>query len=112
MRRAQSQVMNLCFRPSTFSTLFSLVANLLLHLVIRRWAELVYEDIYLCVYKTDGFPSAMTLRSRINERMGRGSALDIFHQDMQNSQMNFFGTHHNSGGDDDDDDGSTAANGV
>jgi predicted membrane chloride channel (bestrophin family) len=59
----------------------------------KRWAELVYEDIYITLYKTDGFDSAMALRNRITERIARGTALDNFNEDMHNSKANFFGTH-------------------
>ena len=64
----------------------------------RRWAELCYEDIYVCIYKTDGFASALALRSRIKERLVRGAALENFHQDMRDDQMHFFGTRESSRG--------------
>jgi hypothetical protein len=41
----------------------------------RRWAEQVFEDIYIAIYKTDGYDSAMRLRSRITETNDEGNRL-------------------------------------
>jgi hypothetical protein len=42
----------------------------------RRWADFVYEDIYISIYKTDGYDSAAKLRSRITDHThGVDSAL-------------------------------------
>ena len=40
-----------------------------------RWAESVYEDVYITIYKTDGYQSAMDLRARISERVARRNDL-------------------------------------
>jgi hypothetical protein len=56
-----------------------------------RWAELVYEDIYITVYKSERLDSAMALRNRIPDRIARGTALDNFNEDMHNSKAIFFG---------------------
>jgi len=40
-----------------------------------RWAESVYEDVYIAIYKTDGYQRAMELRTRITDRIaGHNSA--------------------------------------
>jgi predicted membrane chloride channel (bestrophin family) len=41
-----------------------------------RWAESVYEDIYISIYKTDGYASALALRNRITERIARGRSIE------------------------------------
>jgi predicted membrane chloride channel (bestrophin family) len=41
-----------------------------------RWAESVYEDIYISIYKTDGYASALALRNRITERIARGRSVE------------------------------------
>ena len=59
----------------------------------RRWAATVYEDIYIAIYKLDGFEAAASLRSRIKARFERGSALENFAAEgIQSSvkNMNFF----------------------
>lgn len=45
-------------------------------ILYRRWAENVFEDIYIFIYKTDGYESAMKLRSRITKRIALGSSFD------------------------------------
>mmetsp|Transcript_16229 Transcript_16229/g.21237 ORF Transcript_16229/g.21237 Transcript_16229/m.21237 type:complete len:497 (-) Transcript_16229:57-1547(-) len=47
----------------------------------QRWAETVFEDIYIAIYKTDGYASAVALRSRITERTARGSPLENYRSD-------------------------------
>jgi len=47
----------------------------------QRWAETVFEDVYIAIYKTDGFASAVALRSRISERTARGSPLENYRDD-------------------------------
>lgn len=54
--------------------------------IIRRWAQQVYEDIYIAIYKTDGYDSAMALRSRITERMARGSGFENYQNVSQSNQ--------------------------
>lgn len=44
----------------------------------QRWCELVLEDIYLTIFKTDGYESAMKLKQRVEERMKSGSALEWY----------------------------------
>uniref|UniRef100_A0A7S3P5P1 Bestrophin homolog n=1 Tax=Amphora coffeiformis TaxID=265554 RepID=A0A7S3P5P1_9STRA len=39
-----------------------------------RWAESVYEDVYIAIYKTDGYQRAMELRTRITDRIAGGSS--------------------------------------
>ena len=48
----------------------------------QRWAETVFEDIYIAIYKTDGYASAVALRSRVSERTARGSPLENYRSDM------------------------------
>ena len=40
-----------------------------------RWAESVYEDVYLVIYKTDGYNAALKLRTRITEEIAQGNQL-------------------------------------
>jgi predicted membrane chloride channel (bestrophin family) len=40
-----------------------------------RWAEAVFEDVYITIYKTDGYKSAIELRMRITERIARRSTV-------------------------------------
>lgn len=45
----------------------------------QRWSALVFEDIYMTIYQTDGLESARALHTRVSERLSRGSALESFH---------------------------------
>mmetsp|Transcript_729 Transcript_729/g.1765 ORF Transcript_729/g.1765 Transcript_729/m.1765 type:complete len:580 (-) Transcript_729:283-2022(-) len=49
----------------------------------QRWAETVFEDCYIAIYKTDGYASAVELRGRISERTARGSPLENFRTEHQ-----------------------------
>jgi hypothetical protein len=49
----------------------------------RRWAQNVFEDIYISIYKTDGFESAFKLRSRITDRVARGDALENYRREFR-----------------------------
>ena len=62
----------------TLTLFYSFAA--VLPLYHRRWAEQVYEDIYISVYKTDGYDSAVNLRNRVAERMARGQAFENYQQ--------------------------------
>ena len=42
------------------------------------WSELVYEDIYLTIYNTDGSKSALSLKQRMAERIQSGNALEHY----------------------------------
>mmetsp|Transcript_47720 Transcript_47720/g.144299 ORF Transcript_47720/g.144299 Transcript_47720/m.144299 type:complete len:88 (-) Transcript_47720:313-576(-) len=44
-------------------------------------AQIVFEDIYITLYKVDGEHSAVGLRKRVAGRVSRGSALQNFHDD-------------------------------
>jgi hypothetical protein len=46
-------------------------------------AQLVFEDIYISIYKLDGEDAAYTLRRKIVNRIKRGTALDNFQDDYQ-----------------------------
>jgi hypothetical protein len=46
-------------------------------------AQLVFEDIYISIYKLDGEDAAYTLRRKIVNRIKRGTALDNFQTDYQ-----------------------------
>lgn len=46
-----------------------------------RWAESVYEDVYITIYKTDGYKAAMALRARIGERIAGGIASNIHNEE-------------------------------
>jgi len=48
-------------------------------------AELVYEDIYLTIYRTDGPEAAKALRDRVLSRYQRGRSLDCFRSDLNGS---------------------------
>jgi predicted membrane chloride channel (bestrophin family) len=48
-------------------------------------AELVFEDIYYAICRTDGPASAKKVRDRVLERYMLGRGLDCFHHDMQTS---------------------------
>jgi hypothetical protein len=45
-------------------------------------ALLVYEDIYLTIYRTDGPVAAFALRQRVLERYKQGRALDCYREDL------------------------------
>jgi hypothetical protein len=45
-------------------------------------AEMVFEDIYLALYKVDGAESAQKLRNKVEERISRGTALENYHEDI------------------------------
>jgi hypothetical protein len=44
----------------------------------QKWSEMVFEDIYISIYKTDGIESASLLRERVRERMAQGTALELY----------------------------------
>jgi hypothetical protein len=46
-------------------------------------AQLVFEDIYISIYKLDGDEAAYSLRRKIVARIKRGSALANFQNDYQ-----------------------------
>ena len=46
-------------------------------------ALLVYEDIYLCLYRTDGPAAAFALRERVLQRYKQGRGLDCYRHDLQ-----------------------------
>jgi len=46
-------------------------------------ALLVYEDIYLAIYRTDGPAAAIALRQRILERYKQGRGLDCYRNDLK-----------------------------
>jgi predicted membrane chloride channel (bestrophin family) len=48
-------------------------------------AELVFEDIYFAICRTDGPVAAKKVRDRVLERYMLGRGLDCFHHDMQTS---------------------------
>ena len=48
----------------------------------QRWAATVFEDIYIAIYKTDGYERAVALRSRISERTARGSPLELYRNEV------------------------------
>lgn len=43
---------------------------------------LVYEDIYLTIYRTDGPEAAFALRARVLERYKQGRGLDCYRDDL------------------------------
>lgn len=45
-------------------------------------ALLVYEDIYMALYRTDGHEAALALRERVLERYKRGRSLDNYREDL------------------------------
>ena len=53
----------------------------------QRWLKSTFEDIYITVYKSDGRESAMSLRSRITNRIASGSALDNFQLDVSSQRF-------------------------
>lgn len=46
-------------------------------------ALLVYEDIYLAIYRTDGPAAAFALRERVLERYRQGRGLDCYRNDLK-----------------------------
>jgi hypothetical protein len=48
-------------------------------------ALLVYEDIYLAIYRADGAASATALRDRVLARYKQGRGLDCYHDDLRSS---------------------------
>lgn len=46
-------------------------------------AQLVFEDIYISIYKLDGDQAAYQLRRKIVARIKKGTALDNFQEDYQ-----------------------------
>eukprot|EP00542_Grammatophora_oceanica_P002347 CAMPEP_0194065714 /NCGR_PEP_ID=MMETSP0009_2-20130614/85623_1 /TAXON_ID=210454 /ORGANISM="Grammatophora oceanica, Strain CCMP 410" /LENGTH=460 /DNA_ID=CAMNT_0038718593 /DNA_START=473 /DNA_END=1855 /DNA_ORIENTATION=- len=46
-------------------------------------AQVVFEDIYINICKTDGIASAAELRCKVSERVSKGSALENFRRDAQ-----------------------------
>ena len=50
-------------------------------------ALLVYEDIYMALYRTDGPEAAEALRGRILARYKKGRALDCFREDMKGEEL-------------------------
>jgi predicted membrane chloride channel (bestrophin family) len=64
-------------------SLFPLSSCLSFKTYKRRWAQNVFEDIYITICKTDGFESAFQLRSRITDRVARGDALDNYRSELR-----------------------------
>lgn len=62
-------------------------------------AKMVFEDIYITIYKADGEKSAVGLRKKIRGRITRGSALQNFHDDYGDLALASSG--HDDYGDDD-----------
>lgn len=50
-------------------------------------ALLVYEDIYMALYRTDGPESAMKLRERVLERYKQGRSLDCYREDLKGYEI-------------------------
>jgi len=50
-------------------------------------AQLVFEDIYISIYKLDGDRAAYQLRRKIVNRIKRGTALDNFQDDYQHGYL-------------------------
>ena len=46
-------------------------------------ALLVYEDIYMALYRTDGPDAAYALREKVLERYKKGRALDCHREDLK-----------------------------
>jgi hypothetical protein len=46
-------------------------------------AQLVFEDIYIALYKVDGEKAAHDLRRKIVKRIQHGPALENFHEEYQ-----------------------------
>lgn len=55
----------------------------------QRWSEMVFEDIYISIYKTDGYDSALQLRTRVVERMAQGSALELYQRNRTGASESF-----------------------
>lgn len=51
-------------------------------------AQMVFEDIYITLYKQDGIESAEALRCKVANRVKRGSALANYQTDMTNELTN------------------------
>jgi hypothetical protein len=45
-------------------------------------AEIVFEDIYISLYKRDGLESAEMLRDKVVTRESKGDALKTFHDNF------------------------------
>lgn len=39
---------------------------------------MVFEDIYICLYKTDGYQSAKLLQAKVTKRLEQGDDLETF----------------------------------
>lgn len=52
----------------------------------QTMALLVYEDIYLAIYRTDGPAAAFELRERVLERYKAGRGLDCYRNDLKSFQ--------------------------
>ena len=50
-------------------------------------ALLVYEDIYLSIYRTDGPAAAFELRDRILKRYKQGRGLDCYRDDLKGYEI-------------------------
>ena len=50
-------------------------------------ALLVYEDIYLAIYRTDGPDAAFALRERVLKRYKQGRGLDCYRNDLKTFGM-------------------------
>lgn len=48
-------------------------------------AEIVFEDIYITLYKRDGMESAEKLRDRVVKQEMKGDALETFHNNFGDS---------------------------
>ena len=50
-------------------------------------AILVYEDIYLALYRTDGPAAAFELRDRVLDRYKQGRGIDCYRDDMKGYEI-------------------------
>ena len=48
-------------------------------------AEIVFEDIYITLFKRDGYESAETLRARVVKSESKGDALQTFRESFADS---------------------------
>jgi predicted membrane chloride channel (bestrophin family) len=50
-------------------------------------AELVFEDVYLTLYKVDGLESAREVKRRVMDRIALGRGLDCYHHDFRSDEF-------------------------
>lgn len=50
-------------------------------------ALLVFEDIYLAIYRSDGNDAACALRDRVVARYKQGRGLDCYHDDLVSNEF-------------------------